>query len=74
VAYGLDDQVVGSHLHTRTADLLEDAGYDVKVESVAGGHYDLVLVDLSTRTGDPAEDGPAAQVAGSILSLVGGGD
>lgn len=70
VASGVDDHVVGSHLSTRTASLLMDAGYQVEVESVAGGHYDLVLVDLSGSSSQPSgKDGPARDVADSILRL-----
>lgn len=44
VVHGVDDSVVGASVGRRTAALLREAGHQVRLDLVPGGHFDLVLV------------------------------
>lgn len=50
--HGVQDEVVSLTRSRRTEDALTAAGYDVTLYLVAGGHYDIVLIDPAIGEGE----------------------
>lgn len=53
VIHGVSDEVVSSRLSDRTVEVLEDSGYSVTLLKIAGGHFEVVMVD--PPDGEPLE-------------------
>lgn len=71
VVHGADDSVVGASVGRRTAALLREAGHQVRLDLVPGGHFDLVLVSRGV-SGDTALMGGAADRAiAAVLDVFG---
>ena len=66
VVHGRDDEVVSPSRSIRTSKILEEAGYDVSLDMIPGGHNDLMVEDS-----DPArfEDGSTSHAEGADLVI-----
>ncbi len=70
IVHGEADDVARPSLSIRTADLLEDAGYEVTVTLVDSDHYQLVLAGPAQEDPDDiAADHPARITAAAIMDL-----
>lgn len=74
VVRGADDDLVNPWVSERMVEILGDAGYDVTLEVVPGGHYDLVMVGVGapdgTRDGSTPDGNGADMTISIILDLV----
>jgi acetyl esterase/lipase len=71
VVHGIDDTVASTSVGRRTAEQLSDAGHEVSLEIVPGGHFDLVMIPALTGGAAEPDVEAADRAIEAILELAG---